>query len=405
MSTFLRRLAGASTVALLTSGLVGSPASADDPFDVPEDAVIHLAGDGSGHGIGMSQYGAYSAAKDGATWREILDFYYPGTRTGLHGGQVAVRISADDDGDLVVDRRRGLTVREVDGRSWRIAGVKASRWRLEPVARGRTEISYRAGRWHRWKVVDGDAEFSAGGAALTLRTPDGAVDYRGALRSTHHTFTAGRERVSVNLLPMEQYLRGVVPSEMVASTWPQQALRAQAVAARTYATYSREHSGNPDYDLCDTDACQAYGGATAEYRTSDTAVLKTARIVLTYHRDPALAMYSASNGGYTVNGGKPYLVAEEDPYEGVTTGHHSPDYYGWTATVTAAQVEGVYNIENLTSLGIKTRDGRGPRGGRVEVVSLASSTGWTGTVTGESFRRNMGLPSTLYTITEVAPAP
>jgi len=48
------------------------------------------------------------------------------------------------------------------------------------------------------------------------------------------------------------------------------------------------------YDLCDTDACQAYGGATAEYRTSDTAVLKTARIVLTYHRDAALAMYSAS---------------------------------------------------------------------------------------------------------------
>jgi SpoIID/LytB domain protein len=394
----LRRLVGASALAVLAAGLVAAPASADDPFHIPDHAVVTIRGDGAGHGIGMSQYGAYSAAKAGETWREILDFYYPGTLTGLSGGTIAVRISSDDDRDLVIDQRKGLTVRKVGGRSWKISGVRASRWRLEPVSAGRTEISYRTARWHRWKVVDGDAEFSAGGPALTLQTPDGAVDYRGALRSTHHRFTAGRERVTVNVLPMEAYLRGVVPSEMIASSWPQQALRAQAVAARTYATYSREQDTNPDYDLCDTDACQAYGGVAAEYPTSDKAVLKTARIVLTSGGETALAMYSASNGGYTVDGGESYLPAQPDPYEG-----SSKDYYGWKRTFTTEQLEKAFNLTNLTYLGVEVRDGQGPRGGRVidDGVRIKTEGGYNDTVSGEHFQGNLGLPSTLFTITKV----
>ena len=84
-------------------------------------------------------------------------------------------------------------------------------------------------------------------------------------------------------LPMEQYVRGVVPAEVAASSWPQHAMRAQAVAARTYAAYEREHTGNPDYDLCDTAACQAYGGASRGVPPPRTrAVAKTARQVLTH---------------------------------------------------------------------------------------------------------------------------
>jgi SpoIID/LytB domain protein len=62
---------------------------------------------------------------------------------------------------------------------------------------------------------------------------------------------------------MESYLRGVVPAEVSPSLWPQEAMRAQAVAARTYAAYERAHAGSRAYDLCDTAACQAYGGASA----------------------------------------------------------------------------------------------------------------------------------------------
>jgi SpoIID/LytB domain protein len=257
---------------------------------------------------------------------------------------------------------------------------------------GDSVVSYRTGSWHRWRVLRGDVEFAAGKAPITLHTPAGSVRYRGALLSTWHE----GKRVTVNVLPMEAYLRGVVPAEVAAASWPQQAMRAQAVAARTYAAYERQHGGNPDYDLCDTAACQAYGGASAEYATSNTAVSKTAGRILTYHGKTAFAQYSASNGGWTVDGGEPYLVARKDPYEGT-----SPDYYGWTVRISARKIEKAYRIENLSSIAVESRDGNGRRGGRVVTVRLASTTGWTGTVTGDSFRRNFGLASTMFEITSV----
>lgn len=369
-----------------------SPAAADDPYDVPDSATITITGDGSGHGKGLSQYGAYGAANQGLKVGEILDFYYPGTTAGQSGGKVAVWISGDDDKDLVVDDQSGLTLKSLATRtSFKLNEPRATGWRLQPSG-GKTVVAFRTASWHTFKTLRGDAEVAAGGAPIGLRTPDGRVSYRGALRSTHHD----GDRVTVNVLPMEKYVRGVVPAEL-SSIWPQQAMRAQAVASRTYAAYERGHTSNADYDLCDTAACQAYGGASAETDKTDEAVAQTAKRILSYQGSTAFAQYSASNGGYTVDGGKPYLPAQADPYEGT-----SPDYYGWTVTVSAKQIENAYNLDNLTDLQIQFRDGRGPRGGRVTAVLLRNDdTGWEGTVSGDSFRRNLGLRSTLFTITEV----
>ncbi|GAB3770780.1 SpoIID/LytB domain protein [Nocardioides ginsengisegetis] len=384
-----------TTTLLLLVGV--APALADDPWTVPSPATITITGDGSGHGKGLSQYGAYGAARQGLTAQQILDFYYPGTHAGSAGGTITVLISGDRDADLVVEDRDGLEVRAVrSGKVFALTEKAARTWRVKQTG-GKSLVAYRASGtspWHTVRTISGDAELTAGGKPVTLRSPVGARAYRGALRSTHHD---GR-RVTVNVLPLEAYVRGVVPSEVAASRWPQQALRAQAVAARTYAAYERAHTANPDYDLCDTAACQAYGGATAEYPTSDAAVTATAHRVLTYQGGLAFAQFSASNGGYTVAGQFPYLPAQPDPYEGT-----SPDYYGWTATVTDAQIEQAYNIEQLTDLQINTRDGKGPRGGRVETVLLTTAKGDTYSVTGESFRRNLGLRSTLFEITDVQP--
>ncbi len=84
--------------------------------------------------------------------------------------------------------------------------------------------------------------------------------------------------------------------------WPRHALRAQAVAARTYAGYQREALAFRPYVICDTAACQAYGGASAEAPATTAAVRDTAKQVLTYDGETAFAMYSASNGGHTVEG-------------------------------------------------------------------------------------------------------
>jgi len=393
----LRRTAlslATASLALVLAPMV--PASADDPRDVPDPATITITGDGYGHGVGMSQYGAYGAANNGRDFKQILSFYYPHTKLGDAAGKVAVLISADDDHDLMVDSRTGLTVRSlVTGKTLKLSEPRATRWRIRPSG-SRSEISYRTRQWHTWRVLKGDAELAAGGRPLTLRTPDGPVDYRGALRSTRD---AKGNRITVNVVPMEAYVRGVVTSEMF-SDWPQQALRAQAVASRTYASYERAHTSRTGYDLCDTAACQAYGGASAEATGGNRATNATARRVVTFGGEVAFAQFSASNGGYTVADGRfSYLPAKEDIYEGT-----SPDYYGWTATVTDGDIEQAYNIENLVGLQVLTRDGHGGRGGRVLEVRLTSSTGWQGTVTGESFRRNLGLRSTLFTISGVSSA-
>jgi SpoIID/LytB domain protein len=382
-----------------------APASADAPWTVPDDATITIDGLGFGHGRGLSQYGALERGKAGQAYREIVDFYYPGTTWGTATGTVRVLVSADTTPDVVVDARPGLTVRPLSGTKVglpsRLSGRAVTRWRILPLSRGRSAVDGLTTRWVRWRTYGGDAELGAGGPPITLRTPTGAVAYRGALRSV--TPAAGG-RDTVNVVGLDDYLRGVLPREVVASAWPVETLRAQAVAARTYAAYEQAHvPAGRHYDLCDTAACQVYGGATAEHSRTNDAVDATAGQVLTYGGSPAFTQFSASNGGWSVAGStsQPYLAARADPFD-----HYDPDRVngdGWRRTITSAAIEQAYGLDNLVEIAIETRDGNGQWGGRAVTVRLTSSTGWTGTVSGDSLRRNVGLPSTYATISGTAP--
>lgn len=403
MSAPRRIVAALALVVAVPTLVAASPALADAPQPVPDHATITFTGDGYGHGKGMSQWGAQGAARAGLGYQQILGFYYPGTALGDLGGRIKVRVTADDDSDLVVDDRAGLTVRNLStGRSWKLDEPGARRWRIRPVATG-NEISYRTRSWHTWRTVRADAEFAADGAPVALRTPAGVVAYRGALRSTMYDDGQTVRRVTVNVLSLDGYVRGVVPREVIASTWAPQALRAQAVAARTYAAYERDHTNRTAYDLCDTAACQVYGGYSAEYPTSNDAVAATARQVVTYQGEVAFAQFSASNGGYTVaDAAFPYLKAQPDTYD-----EQMGQYYGWTTTLSDADIEAQWpKVGNLSSISIDTRDGNDlvpSRGGRVVTMTL-SGDGQPVTVSGETFRSRFGLRSTLFTISSVASA-
>ena len=387
------RLTALTAAAATVVALTATPASADPGFDVPDNAVITIKGDGSGHGRGMSQYGAYSAARKGVGYRSILGFYYPRTRWARVGGSIEVLVGDDDDGDVVVRDVAGLKVREVGSGTTHAADASASRWRIREDDAGDSEVSSFDGAWTVWDTYPGDVEFTAGSKRLTLTTPDGNVVYRGALRSSVDDFG---DRVTVNVVSLEQYTRGVVPAEMQAG-WPQHALRSQTVASRTYADWRRDHPLDVAYDICDTTFCQVYGGASAEAPRTNKAVRATAKQVLTYRRNPIFAEFSASNGGWTVAGGKPYLPSKRDRFEGT-----SSDYYGWKVTITAAEMEEEYNYDDLDLIRIVERDGKGSRGGRVERVRVTAGSGFTDTVTGNAFRADWGLPSTLFTITKVS---
>jgi stage II sporulation protein D len=139
--------------------------------------------------------------------------------------------------------------------------------------------------------------------------------YRGDLQVFLHS---GELRV-VNELDIEHYLYGVVPAEVPAS-WPLEALKTQAIAARTYALYQTKHRHDWRYDLVDSDGDQVYKGIQCESQHSTKAVNDTRGAVLLYQERPILAMYSANTGYHSASvehvfsKSLSYLVGVSDPY-------------------------------------------------------------------------------------------
>ncbi len=376
--------------ALATAGPAAAAEAEADVWKVPSHASITIKGRGYGHGHGMSQYGAEGAARQGLTHREIAEFYYPGTEWGTSKGRISVLLTADTTDDLVVNARSGLTVRDtaVKGRV-ALPDNGAKRWRVAVGKDGVNRVSYRDRRWQPWRDLTGQGEFYAGGEPVTLVTPSGERSYRGRLRVA---VTATGERVTVNDVDLESYLRGVVPLEIPA-LWSTEAVRAQAVAARTYASYERRHPQSRAYQLCDTWSCQVYGGVDAEHPASDRAVDATAGSILTSDGAPAFTQFGSSSGGWTSAGSVPYLPAKRDPYDGWS----GNPVHTWTTTVDDARLEQAWPaLGDLRRIAVTARDGNGRWGGRVRTIAMRGSQGKV-VVSGDTFRAVLGLRSTWVT--------
>jgi stage II sporulation protein D len=386
------RLLALSVVAALATPLpayAGAPDSHDNRVSERRAVTVKLDGRGYGHGRGMSQWGAHDAAEKGLSYQRILRFYYPRTKLGRKGGTLQVRITDDTTRDVIVLDRDGLTVKALStGRTWK-PRVAAKRWRIQPTS-GDSVVSYQSGGdWHRWKAFAGRGEFSAGKKPLTLVLPGDKVAYRGKLRSASAVVEGVTRDVTVNVVSLDDYVKGVVPQEVPAE-WPAHAVRAQAVAARTYAAFLRKDGAQP---ICDTTSCQVYGGYTAEHPASNAAVRATRRKVLLFRGSPAFTEFSASNGGWTAQGqvhGKNvrYLPAKKDPYD------HA--YRHWTEQLTAAQVHNAWPvIGDLEGVRVTKRDGHGTWNGRAITVNLLGSNA-DQVVSGAEFMSRMGLMSTWF---------
>ena len=365
---------------------------------VPAARTVTVSGHGFGHGHGMSQYGAQGAARQGLTYRQIVDFYYPGTTWSQVTGLVRVLITSDTTNDLVVGVAPGLTLRDLgNGTTYQLptpAGV--TKWRITVGAGNHSVVSYYASGWKSWRPggradLVGDGQFRAS-TPLTLFTPSGTRRYRGSLRSASPS-PGSAARDTVNVLSMDKYVRGVIPSEMPPS-WLPEAVQAQAVAARSYATWSRAQYPSRYYQICDTSSCQVYGGAGVEDARSNAAVTATAKRILTYDGAPAFTQFSSSSGGWTSAGSVPYLTAEADPYDDYT----GNPVHDWSTTLKAAVVERAYPaVGTLLGVRVTRRDGNGEWGGRVWTLVLHGSRQDV-TVSGDAFRGRFGLRSALFSL-------
>lgn len=192
--------------------------------------------------------------------------------------------------------------------------------------------------------------------------------YRGRIEFNR---TSG-QITAINVIDIEDYLCGVIPSEMP-SSWSMEALKAQAVAARTYTSKTHKHSER-DYDLCDNIHCQAYLGYNNEANSTNQAVNQTRGLKIYYNNELIDATYFSSSGGYTNdsedvwNNALPYLKGVPDTNE--------TECKLWTRTFTLSDLNTFLNnnnihIGNAVSIQINSTS----QGGRVRQLTIIGTNG------------------------------
>lgn len=230
--------------------------------------------------------------------------------------------------------------------------------------------------------------------------------YRGAITAS---LDNDRRRLSVlNVLPVEYYLYGVVAKEVI-PLWPDEAVKAQAVAARSFAMYAINNNRNEFYDVRSNDMGQVYGGIAAEHANTNKIVDMTRGVVVTYNDNPIQAFFHSCSGGYTESAVNvwgndvPYLQPVVD-YD-----KDSPNY-SWNKTFTRDDIQKAleqsgYKVGILEGIRLSARK-KAPAGwssdrgtsGRVKKITIKGKTGSV-TLEGNKLRSILNLPSTLFDIT------
>jgi SpoIID/LytB domain protein len=380
----------------------------------------------------MGQYGSLGYALGGWNWQQILGWYYSSTSDAAPPGgnpdpTISVDLSAMDGATTLVEQEKGeLAVTYGPGSQALTLPASSGQVALKIVLQSNGTYAVSTGSGcasQSWSVVSGASALpgpvtvaptnDTTSASVTDHTimmqacpPDGTYHwYRGSLQATS---ASGSPR-TLNVLPIDAYVRGVVPRESPAS-WGQlgggageNALEAQAVAARTYAL-------SHPMPICDSTWCQVYGGRAVQVGntftdlegagiyvgTSDAAVAATSGHIRVYSAGqpsagaPAFTEYSSSTGGYTAGGSFPAVpdVGDATP---------SNPNHDWSTTLSASSVQATYcGSQPVESLTVTQRNGLGQDGGRVNQLAIQCG-GTTVTDTGSGFAAKFGLMSDWFT--------
>lgn len=380
-------LGGAALAATAASGAGARPHQAQ---------ALVFDGRGFGHGVGMSQYGARGQALRGATHADILGHYYPGTALATIPRR-AVRVLLADGAPsaALTSARPARAVGRVGSRARAVPVPARVVHRVRALPGGHSALE-RGGR--RVAVFRGPLRVQAVRGATVIawgeRAPERSRRYRGALRVG--PADGGGLRV-VNVVGLEDYLRGVVAREMPAS-WGDdtpEALRAQAVAARSYALATRRLGD--DFDLYDDTRSQVYGGVPAEDVRATRAIVATRGRVVTHEGAIATTFFHSTSGGRTESSPNawpgadpvPYLASVADPADAISPLHT------WTRRFTTARLGTLLGVgAPVTAVQVLER-GDSPRVLRARV---RTADGRAVVLTGAQIRARTGIPDTWFTV-------
>ncbi len=345
---------------------------------------LYVRGAGYGHGVGMSQYGAAGYAQHGYGYRQILRRYYAQTTLG--------RVSPNQRVTVLL-KPRG------PARFTGAAKVLGSKLRLNPASNYSVQVRGTTLRLLSRGHVVGSFKPPLEVTGTGPQTLVGLGTYRGSF--VFRPSASGSGVMTVNSLGLDDYVQGVVPAEMP-STWPHQALDAQAVAARTYAI--SDGAINADFDVYDNTRSQMYGGVKAETPSGDAAVAATRGQVVEYDGRPATTFFFASSGGETESvqnvftGVAPeaWLVGQRDPFDDSFNNPH----YRWKLDLSlnaAGAKLGKLVDGRLRGIKILKR-GVSPRIVEAQVVGTKGTT----TATGIQLEKDLATQSTWMSFTTIS---
>lgn len=345
---------------ILSAALVAASLSLGALASAPAGAATSytIRGAGNGHGVGLSQYGAQGMAKDGQRHRAILAHYYRGAKLGAAPTDRIRVLLKEGAPDIVLSGAKRIPGQR--------ALVPSRTYRAVATAEGEVELCRLSGT--RCTRHAGPLRVDGGASLLRLAGPALNDVSDGEYRGDVFLHAAGGRLTAVNHVELEDYLRGVVPGEMPAS-WRREALRAQAVAARSYALATARRGGL--FDQYPDQRSQVYQGVSGEDERADAAIAATAGRVLLHDGAVATTFFFSSSGGRTEAnensfGGRalPYLRSVKDPADRI-----SP-HYRWAFSQTREKMEReLGSLVKGRYLGVKVLErGDSPRVMGAEVV-------------------------------------
>src|SRR3954471_11622808 len=380
----MRRIA-ATAVAGLLGPLALAPAA-------PAASRLVVKGHGFGHGIGMSQYGALGYAQHGAGYKDILGHYYEQTAVAPLGASPDVRVLLQSGRRAVVTGVVAGAGRKLNARSTYVARAASG---------GRVALYSASGR-----------RLGAGASPLRLAAPkDGFFTLRGGAanglsggryRGALEVRASGAGVQAIDAVGLEGHVRGVVSGESP-SAWPAEALKAQAVAARTYAVTTNVGSATDGIDQYADTRSQMYKGVAAEFPSTDAAVAATAGEVVEQSGRAVTTYFFSTSGGHTEDiensfvGSlpRPWLKGVTDPYDSVSP-RHSWGPFSFSQARVQAKLKGLVrgSFRGITVL----QRGVSPRIVRAEIAGTHGVT----QVTGPQLRARFGLFDTWATFTYIS---
>ncbi len=354
--------------------LVGLPAaSARDVEPAPPGAATFVVtGHGWGHGVGLSQYGAYGYAQKGVGYAKIVLHYFVGTTIGDAPVSRVRVLLASGTKSLKIGSSEDFRVRDATGA---VRDVAAGMYTLTPALKLKVDGQNQA------RALPGPLLFQPGTASLALKHR-----YRGSIQVD---VTSGSLR-AINMVGLEQYLYGVVPSEMP-YTWHPEALKAQAVAARSYALATRKTGA---FDLYPDTRSQVYLGLDHEKPSTNAAIDATAGKVVLFEGQVAKTFFFSTSGGRTASAEDvwgepvPYLVSVPDPYDSISPYHDwGPFAFTGAKLARVLKMQGrVVDLQPQVNLS-----------GRIKSLTVVGSKGSV-SVAAMDLRRRLGLRSTWFSV-------